>query len=291
MLFLATGVTTSAMGTLMAAAEAVPDTGDPMVALGALGTAILTDGSYVAAGLLFSFTLLGILLAHELGHYLTCRYYGIDATLPYFIPAPPPVLIGTFGAFIRIKSPFPSRRALFDVGVAGPIAGFVFALPAAVIGLLYATPAPVSSPEGVIVFQDPLLFILVQKVAGLPAVLNWNPIYFAAWAGMLATGLNLLPVGQLDGGHATFALLGDRGHRGLSLLFFGFMILLATVSMARYGSPAYFLFVALLSLLVFRSHPPTLHDEAEIGLGRCLVAVLTAAIFILSFIPFPVVME
>ena len=187
----------------------------------------------MASGLIFSFTLLVILGAHELGHYFACRYYGIDASLPYFLPAPPPILIGTFGAFIKIKSPFPNRRALFDVGVAGPIAGFCFAVPAAVVGLTFAAPAVGAAPEGGVVFHDPLLFVALGRLLGLPGEIAWNPIYFAAWIGMFATGLNLIPVGQLDGGHALYALLGHRGHRLVSALFFAVVTVLATVSFVR----------------------------------------------------------
>jgi membrane-associated protease RseP (regulator of RpoE activity) len=287
-LLVATAVTTTIMGTLLA----VPAPSDDLGVAGtvaALAHAAVSSPEYLTSGIVFSFTLLVILGAHELGHYFACRYYDIDASLPYFLPAPPPILIGTFGAFIRIRSPFPSRRALFDVGVAGPIAGFCFAVPAALVGLLFAasSPAP-SAGDGTLVFHDPMLFVLVERAFHLPASIAWNPIYFAAWIGMFATGLNLLPVGQLDGGHAVAALVGRRGHRIVSLGFFAAVVALAVISFARFESPVWFLYVVLLAFLAFRAHPPTLVEEADIGAGRRLAAVLVALIFALTFMPFPI---
>lgn len=288
-LLLATVVTTTIMGTLLSVdLPGLPDSAGPLTVVAALLQAVATTPAYVASGMVFSFTLLVILGAHELGHYMACRYYGIDASLPYFIPAPPPILIGTFGAFIRIRSPFPNRRALFDVGVAGPIAGFCFAIPAAVIGLLFAAPAAPIATEGGIIFHDPLLFVALQHLFALPSEIAWNPIYFAAWIGMFATGLNLIPVGQLDGGHAVAALVGARGHRIVSLVFFAAVAVLAFVSFVRFQSPVWFLYVVFLALLAFRTHPPTLTVESDIGNGRRLVAATTLVIFLLTFMPFPI---
>ena len=287
-LLVVTAVTTTIMGTILSVDVAVPETAGAGEAVAALVQAVVESPGYIGSGLAFSFTLLVILGAHELGHYIACRYYDIDASLPYFIPAPPPILIGTFGAFIRIRSPFPTRRSLFDVGVAGPIAGFVFALPASIVGLFFASPAPPPTGQGGIIFHDPLLFVGLQQALGLPEAIAWNPIYFAAWIGMFATGLNLIPVGQLDGGHAVAALVGRRGHRAVSVAFFAAVLTLALVSFVRYESPVWFLYVALLALLAFRTHPPTLVAESDIGRGRRLVAALTVLIFLLSFMPFPI---
>lgn len=283
-----TAVTTTIMGTILSVDVQPPEGAGAVEALAFLLRTVVSTPGYVLSGVIFSFTLLVILGAHELGHYVACRYYDIDASLPYFIPAPPPILIGTFGAFIRIRSPFPNRRSLFDVGVAGPIAGFVFAIPVAVVGLAFASPGTPVSGDGGIVFHDPLLFVALHHLFGLPEVLAWNPLYFAAWVGMFATGLNLIPVGQLDGGHAVAALVGNRGHRAVSVAFFAVVATLAVVSFVRYGSPVWFLYVALLALLAFRAHPSTLSDEPDIGRGRRLVAVLTAIIFALTFMPFPI---
>ncbi len=287
-LLAATFVTTTLMGTLLSIDVPVSESSGMSGLAAAILGAVTSDATYIGSGLVFSTTLLVILGAHELGHYFACRYYDIDASLPYFLPAPPPILIGTFGAFIRIRSPFPNRRALFDVGVAGPIAGFVFALPASVVGLLYATPSTVDTSEGGIVFHDPLLFTLLARVLDLPEAINWNPIYFAAWIGMFATGLNLIPVGQLDGGHAVAALAGRRGHRAVSLVFFGVVATLAVVSFVRFSSPVWFLYVAVLALLAFRRHPSTLDDVPGVGRVRWIVAAVVFVIFLLSFMPFPV---
>jgi membrane-associated protease RseP (regulator of RpoE activity) len=286
LLLIATAVTTTLMGTWFSAPSA-GELGDEASILGFVG-AVCSSPEAILSGLVFSFTLLVILGAHELGHYFACRYYGIDASLPYFIPAPPPILIGTFGAFIRIRSPFPSRRALFDVGVAGPIAGFCFAVPAAIVGLLYAAPSVAPTGDSVLTFADPLLFVVISKAFALPQAIAWNPIYFAAWIGMFATGLNLLPVGQLDGGHAIAALFGRRGHRIVSMAFFGLVATLALVSFVRYGSPVWFLFVGLLALFAFRAHPATTFDEEDIGRTRRLVAAVVLGIFVLTFMPVPI---
>src|SRR6185369_1365249 len=169
----------------------------------------LSNPHVIAEGATFSASLLAILFSHEMGHYLACRYYKVSATLPYFIPAPPIFLAGTFGAFIKIRSPIPTRRALFDIGLAGPLAGFVVALPVSVMGLLAMSPGG-APPDHAIFFNDPLLFRLLAKLLGVPLDPNapTTPYYMAAWIGLLVTSLNLMPVGQLDGGHGTFAVFG-----------------------------------------------------------------------------------
>lgn len=288
-LLAATAVTTTFMGTLLAVdAPPLPDDVGLVPALLALLQAAASSPRYLASGLIFSFTLLVILGAHELGHYFACRYYRIDASLPYFIPAPPPVFTGTFGAFIKIRSNFPDRRSLFDVGVAGPIAGFCFAVPAMIVGLLFAAPTTAVVTENQVIFHDPLIFMVFQRLLGLPDVIAWNPIHFAAWIGMFATGMNLIPVGQLDGGHAIAALFGRRGHRVVSIVFFAAIAVLALVSFVRFQSPVWFLYVILLGMLAFREHPPTRVEEADIGRARKIVAAITALIFLLTFMPFPI---
>ncbi|HEX8423663.1 MAG TPA: site-2 protease family protein, partial [Pyrinomonadaceae bacterium] len=173
-----------------------------------------THPELIAQGATFAAALLAILLAHEAGHYVACRRYKVAATLPFFIPAPPLFLAGTFGAFIKIKSPIPSRRALFDIGVAGPLAGFLVIIPVAVAALLTAQPAPPALVDNAahaaagtfITFNDPALLRLFGHALGVQLDnIAPNPFYFAAWIGLLVTSLNLLPVGQLDGGHAVFA--------------------------------------------------------------------------------------
>ncbi len=258
------------------------------------GTPLLrqfSDPRVLSSGLSYSLTLVSILLAHELGHYIACRYYGVRATLPYFLPAPTPP-IGTFGAFIRIKDPITSRKALFDIGIAGPLAGFALALPTALIGMIYADPAPPSPlVHGVITFKDPLLYILMQKLFGFPAMVYWNPIYFAAWVGMLATSLNLLPIGQLDGGHVVYALLGRRGHRLVARGIFVLVCVLAVVAYSKYRWPGWFIYVALLAFLLGFKHPPVDDESEPIGKERVVIGLVGLLVFVLTFMPFPIAMS
>ena len=243
----------------------------------------------LAQGLAFSVSLLAILTAHEFGHYVACRRYGVDATLPYFIPAPPLFLAGTFGAFIKIKSPIPSRRALFDIGVAGPLAGFVVAVPVAILGVLLSQPAPPPTGEAII-FNDPLLFRMVARMLGvhLDANSSGNPFYFAAWIGLLVTSLNLMPVGQLDGGHATFSLFGARAHRWLGTVAFLTMSTLAVLGWMWHKAPSGFLYAVLLAVMLRIRHPQAGDEHEPLGRGRILVAAFTLLVFILCFWPFPI---
>lgn len=239
-------------------------------------------------GFAFSLSLLAILFSHEMGHYLACRYYKVDATLPFFIPAPPMFLAGTFGAFIKIRSPIPSRRALFDIGLAGPLAGFVVALPLAVIGILTVGP-PLPPQEGVIFFNDPLLFRLLGKLLGVTLDPNSpiNPYYMAAWIGLLVTSLNLMPVGQLDGGHGTFAVFGARAHALIGKIAFVSMAVLAVLGFWWHGSPSGFLYAVLLGIMLRVHHPQPAVME-PLGSKRVAVAVITLLVFALCFWPFPI---
>lgn len=244
----------------------------------------------LSSGLLYSLTLLTILTAHEMGHYIACRWYGVEATLPYYIPfvLPFPVLqVGTFGAFIKIKSPIPSRRALFDIGIAGPLAGFVFALPATFIAHYYAQPSPFVAGDDFISLQDPLLFKFFQQLLHLPNDLLLNPIMFASWVGLLMTALNLMPVGQLDGGHVTYSLFGHKGHRVVALLCYVAVVALVVYSIQT-GSWSYILYAVILTLMMRVGHPPVLEEEDAIGAARKLVALIGLVIFILCFMPFPI---
>lgn len=242
----------------------------------------------IAEGLTFSASLLAILFSHEMGHYLACRYYQVDATLPFFIPAPPLFLAGTFGAFIKIRSAIPSRRALFDIGLAGPLAGFVVAIPVAVIGIL-TTGAPLEPGGGWIFFNDPLLFRLISKLIGIPLDPNApaNPYYMAAWIGLLVTSLNLMPVGQLDGGHGTFSLFGARAHKLIGRSAFGVMVVLAVLGFWWHGSPSGFLYAVLLGVMLKVPHPQPAVME-PLGSKRILIALITLIVFALCFLPFPI---
>ncbi|HEY8561795.1 MAG TPA: site-2 protease family protein [Pyrinomonadaceae bacterium] len=254
---------------------------------------LFTSSEYRAYGLSFSFSLLFILTSHEMGHYVACRLYGVDATLPFFIPTPPLVgPAGTFGAFIKIVSPLPSRRATFDIGVAGPIAGFVALIPIAVIGFLTLQPAPpVPNVEGgQIVFSNPLFFHLLSAVFGAGSELRQhspNPFYAAAWLGMLVTSLNLIPSGQLDGGHAVYSVFGERLHRWTGRIAFAAMIVLSISGLYFYNSPSGILFAVLLGVMMRIRHPEPL-DTTPLDAPRRFVAILTLLIFVLSFTPFPI---
>lgn len=239
-------------------------------------------------GLVFSAALLAILTAHEMGHYVACRRYGVAATLPFFIPAPPLFLAGTFGAFIKIKSPIPSRRALFDIGLAGPLAGFVVALPIALVGVLSMQPAVPGVGNG-IVFHDPLLFRLLGRLVGTPLdpYAPINPYYMAAWIGLLVTSLNLMPVGQLDGGHGTFAIFGQRAHRVIGRVAFAVLAVLAVLGYVWYGSPSGFLYTILLGIMLRVGHPQP-EEMESLGLARIWIAVVTLVVFALCFWPFPI---
>jgi len=248
----------------------------------------ISNPALLKSGLTFSTALLTILLAHEMGHYLACRYYDVRATLPFFIPAPPLFLAGTFGAFIRMKSPIPSRRALFDIGLAGPLAGFVALLPVAVAGLLTLQNGKPPGEGGVIIFNDPLLFQLIAKLTGANLVdALSNPFYMAAWIGLLVTSLNLMPVGQLDGGHGTFAVFGHRAHKIIGRLAFVTVAVTSVLGFLWHGSPSGFLYTVLLGVMLKVRHPAP--EEMEpLGRGRTIVAIVTLIVFVLSFVPFPI---
>jgi membrane-associated protease RseP (regulator of RpoE activity) len=242
----------------------------------------------LADGATFSASLLAILFSHEMGHYLACRYYKVDATFPYFIPAPPVFIAGTFGAFIKIRSAIPSRRALFDIGLAGPLAGFIVAVPLSVVGVL--TVGPSLPPEDYSMYlNDPLLFRLIARVAGVPLdrYSAGNAYYMAAWIGLLVTSLNLMPVGQLDGGHGTFALFGRRAHQVIARLAFVSMCVLAALGFWWHGSPSGFLYAVLLGVVMRLPHPQPAVME-PLGVKRILIAILTLIVFALCFWPFPI---
>ncbi len=239
-------------------------------------------------GLTFATVLLVILTAHEMGHYVACRRYGVNATLPFFIPAPPLFLAGTFGAFIKMKSPIPSRRALFDIGLAGPLAGFIALLPIAVIGVLRLESAPIPPGTSVVVFSDPLLIRLIAQLSGTDLDLALpNSFYMAAWIGLLVTSLNLMPVGQLDGGHGTFAVFGPKVHRKLGRVAFVTIATLAVIGFVWYGSPSGFLYTVLLAVMLRVKHPAPERME-PLGKARVIMGVVTLLVFALSFWPFPI---
>jgi membrane-associated protease RseP (regulator of RpoE activity) len=233
--------------------------------------------------------LLSILFAHEMGHYLAARYYKVDVTLPFFIPFPVPgfSLVGTLGAFIRIKSPIPNRRALFDIGVAGPLAGFVVCLPVLWLGIREATVQRLTEETGGMFLGEPLLFGWVSRLVhgslGADQTLLMGRLGLAAWFGLLVTALNLMPIGQLDGGHVTYSLLRDRAHR-ISRVASWLCVALV------YFGPSWILWAILMRVLG-RRHPPTLDDEAPIGRARVVVGLLSLVVFVVCFTPNPIVVS
>ena len=254
---------------------------------------LFSDFKTLQYGVSFSISLLSILTAHEAGHYVACRLYRVDATLPYFIPLPPLIgPAGTLGAFIKIVSPMPSRRAVFDIGVAGPIAGFLALVPVLIIGLLTmqpASPAQVAAAaQNGLYFADPLLTQLLAKIVGVdPTHGHINPFLAAAWVGMLVTSLNLIPSGQLDGGHAVYSMFGKRVHLYTGRIAFALMSLISLLGWFLYNSPSGFLFAVLLAVMLRVGHPEPL-DGVPLDSTRKIVAVLVLLIFILCFVPFPI---
>jgi len=232
-------------------------------------------------GLPFSLSIMGILLIHEMGHYLASRLHGVEATLPYFIPFP--TIIGTMGAVIRIKSPIPTRKALIDIGAAGPIAGLVAALPLTFIGLKLSSFVPRAGMEGALVLGDSLLFRLMSFIAmGNPPAghdVILHPIAFAGWIGFFVTALNLIPVGQLDGGHVAYALMG-RWHKPFAWVFW------AVLLVAGIFWPGWWWW-ALLILIFGIKHPPTLVDTIALDARRIAIGWLCFLLFILTMTPVP----
>ena len=252
---------------------------------------VFSNSEILKQGLTFSVPLLTILTCHEFGHYIACRIYGVDATLPYFIPMPILSPAGTFGAFIKILSPLPSRKATFDIGVAGPIAGFIALIPMAIIAFLTMTqvaPETVRVMEGDLYFSDSILMKCLAYLFGFN--LNYtmaNGFYFAVWVGLLITSLNLIPSGQLDGGHAIYAVFGEKIHNWTGKIAFAVMVTLSISGWYFYGSPSALLFTIILGVMLRIKHPEPL-DNSPLDFKRKIIAFLTLLIFVLSFTPFPI---
>jgi membrane-associated protease RseP (regulator of RpoE activity) len=243
--------------------------------------AIARDPRILLAGIPFSFTLLGILLAHELGHYFACRYYRIAATFPYFIPAP--TLIGTLGAFIRIRAPIINRKALFDIGLAGPVVGFLFAVPALAVAIYSSKIVPAAQVSAPVRFGQPLLAQLLTAILrpGVHATdILLHPVGRAAWVGLFATALNLLPAGQLDGGHILYSFASEK-HRAVS-----FGVALALVPLGFKFWWGWLFWAGLLLIFGFR-HPPLLDRWEPLDRKRRIWAAIALVIFLLCFMPAP----
>lgn len=248
-----------------------------------LGLKILEDPQIISLSIIYAVVLIGILLGHELGHFLTCQYYKIDATLPYFIPAP--TLIGTLGAFIKIKSPITRKKQLFDIGVAGPLTGFILSVPTLIYGLSLSKAVPAVPREESLIFGEPLILKIVGSMIfrNVPPDFDviLHPIAFAGWVGIFVTALNLFPVGQLDGGHVSYALLGPKS-RNLARLFIGIFIF-----MGFFFWIGWFLWAFIIVFLGLR-HPRVIDEGTPLSPQRKFLGFVMLIIFILSFIPDPI---
>lgn len=310
LMFLLTAITTTICGIMMNIGDSNLASGSPAAPGGLAGTVLSIPWLYAAAvvelvkhafahpeilgkGLVFSGSLLAILTAHEFGHYLFCRHYGVDATLPFFIPQPPLLIPGTFGAFIRMKSPVPSRRALFDIGLAGPLAGFIVMIPIAFAGVLTLDHVRLIAGEsggggGGIIFNDPLMFQLIARAFKIDLANSVaNSLYLAAWVGALVTSLNLMPVGQLDGGHGTFSIFGQRAHWWIGRIAFVTMAAISVLGWLWHGSPSGFVYVVLLAVMLRVRHPQPEQME-PLGRARIVIGIITLVVFALCLLPFPI---
>lgn len=278
------------------------------------GAAPRSGGTFLDAllsGLPFAVALMAILLAHELAHYFVARRYGSPVSLPYFVPMPLSIL-GTMGAVIFQQAPMRDRKALFDIGIAGPLAGFIVAVPLLLLGLRFTRVGrpsdflPPQEQQTAVVYQEgnSLLYlaakylafgrILPDRATGEDVWLSLpespgGPVVFAAWAGLLVTALNLLPIGQLDGGHVAYALLGRRAWR-LAYLVIGLLVALGMYLWVT-GNPAWptWAIWAVLGLLFGPRHPPPLNDASRLGPGRTILGILMVIIWVVTFVPVPLV--
>jgi membrane-associated protease RseP (regulator of RpoE activity) len=230
----------------------------------------------------FSIPLLLILGVHEMGHYLVSKKHHVDASLPYFIPLPPPFLLGTFGALISTREPIPNRKALLDIGAAGPLCGFLVAIPVTIIGffLMQQHPITVPSAGGNVSLMPPLLLQWLGGLFSIPANATIHPTLFAGWVGIFLTAVNLLPAGQLDGGHVARAILKDK-HKYAS---WAVIIVLAGLS---YFYTGWLIFALLILLLIGTQHQPPLDEITPLDTKRKLLGLLILVIFIISFAPVP----
>jgi len=273
-------------------------------------------GGDIISALSFSFALLFILGSHEMGHYYYGKKYGVDITPPYFIPAPPFISpIGTFGAFIKIKSPISTKRALFDIGIAGPFAGIIATVPVLIIGIKLSTIVEMSehAAEGGLVLGTPLIMSLFSDIFYGPIPQGYDlflhPVAFAGWVGLFVTALNLIPSGQLDGGHIVYALFSKKYHRYVSRVMIALLIVfgIGTKILLEIGNdllgngfnwltqgvpviegwPGWILWAVLL-ILMGAKHPPTMYEETDLDMKRKVLGLISLLIFIGSFTPAPI---
>jgi membrane-associated protease RseP (regulator of RpoE activity) len=241
----------------------------------------------VLGGFWYSGSILAILGCHEMGHYLACRRYGVDASLPFFLPFPS-ILTGTLGAFIKIRSPIRTKPMLFDIGVAGPIAGFVVAVPAMVLGLYMSKVVRLPSNFSGLELGEPLLFQGISWLIWGPIPdgysLNLHPMAFAAWFGLLATALNLFPIGQLDGGHITYSVLGRRS----TYVTFGAVAVAVALAFVSSSWIVWTVLMVVLLLVFGPRHPPTVDEDVPLDTTRKWIAFAALLIFVACFTPAPI---
>jgi membrane-associated protease RseP (regulator of RpoE activity) len=240
------------------------------------------------SGLWYSLPILIILTAHEFGHYVACRIHKVDATLPFYIPAPFLALTGTLGAVIKIREPFPNKRALFDIGVAGPIAGFVMLIPFLWWGIAHSQVAAIDHSGGSFSLGEPLLLKFFSRLSfgrlSPDTDVMIHQTGFAAWFGMLATALNLMPFGQLDGGHIAYAAFGRKA-RYVSMATLGIMVLLTIWSLSWIAMT---IMMAAMAVLLGFGHPHVIDEHEPLDRERTLVAILAVIIFVICFTPVPI---
>lgn len=275
-LFVATLIATLLTGAFNEVAPRVPTT-DQII------PTMLRQPILLLTGLPFALTLMSILLAHEMGHYIVGRRYNAPVSLPYFIPMPIVGLFGTMGAVIVQRAPFEDRRSLFDIGVAGPLAGLVVALPLLVFGLATSPVGPLP-PHGLLEGNSILYLAIKYLIFGkiLPGGgmdVSLNAVAWAAWGGLLVTSLNLLPIGQLDGGHILYSLLGKRAWPVALVM----VMLLVAIGFLWQG---WFMWAFLVLIFGIR-HPAPLNDLSPIGARRTLVGIGVLVLFVLTFAPIP----
>ncbi len=246
------------------------------------GINIFEQPARVIEGLPFAATLMTILLFHEFAHYIASKKNNMDATLPYFIPAPS--LVGTFGAFIKIKSPIVTRKALIDIGASGPIAGFIVSVFACIIGLSMSKVVSLQQMEAGLSLGNSLLFSflswLTLGVTPDEYDILLHQVAFAGWIGFFITSLNLLPIGQLDGGHISFAIFGER-HRHISIFMVLFLMLLGLLSWEGW------VVWSILMLIIGIKHPPVIYWEIHLDPQRRFISLSCLIIFIITFVPSP----
>jgi len=247
--------------------------------------ALTVGTTWLVQGWAYSMTILAILGCHELGHYFACRYYDVDASLPYFLPMP--TITGTLGAFIRIREPIRTKRMLFDIGIAGPIAGFLVAVPALFLGVAWSSVAPIERGGG-LWLGEPILVKLASRLlwGSMPDgyTLLLHQVGFAAWFGLLATALNLFPIGQLDGGHISYAVLGRRST----------YVTVGTIGVAivlSFRSASWIAWTVLTVLMLFTfgyRHPRTVDEDVPLDRARLILAIFAVVMFALCFTPAPI---